>query len=158
MIRRCYYVGEYAPDVLVFAGVPAAVHVDVVVVADVPAAVPVAVVVVVPVAVPAAGRLVVSAERPGSPRGGRGRSFMKHGGCIMVSKSRRERLLRWSGRSSWRRRRRYNGTIGRGMNIGVLNGEINHLKRRVDTVNADPCCAIGERSAFDDVEAAAGTI
>ena len=75
----------------------------------------------------------------------------------MVSKSRQERLLRWSGRSSWRRRR-CTGTIGRGRNIGVLNGEINRLKRRVDIVDADPCYPIGERSEFDNVEAAAGKI
>ena len=57
MIRQRYSVGEYAPAVVVVAGVPAAV--------------PVAVVVVVPVAVPVTGRLVVSAERPGVPRGKR---------------------------------------------------------------------------------------
>ena len=72
--------------------------------------------------------------------------------------SRRERLLRWSRKFSWRRRRRYNETIGRVRNIGVLNGEINRLKWRVDTVDADPCCAFGERSEFDDVEAAAGKL
>ena len=53
---------------------------------------------------------------------------------------------------------RYNGTIGRGRNIGVLNSEINRLKRRVGTVDADPCCAIGEGSELDNVEAAAGKI
>ena len=36
-----------------------------------------------------------------------------------------------------------------------MNGEINRLKRRVDTVDADPCRAIGEMSEFDYVEAAA---
>ena len=51
MIGRRYSVGEYAPAVVV--------------VADVPTAVPVAVV----VAVPVVGCLVVSAERPGLPRG-----------------------------------------------------------------------------------------
>ena len=70
MIHRRYSVGEYAPAVVVVAGVPAAV--------------PVAVVVVVPVAVPAAWRLVMSAERPGLPRG-KGPEFheawgMHHGG------------------------------------------------------------------------------
>ena len=55
MIRRRYSVGEYVPAIVVVAGVPANV--------------PGAVVVVVPVAVPVAGRLVVSAERPGLPRG-----------------------------------------------------------------------------------------
>ena len=39
-----------------------------------------------------------------------------------------------------------------------MNSEINCLKRRVDTVDADPCRAIGERSEFDDVKASAGKI
>ena len=55
MIHQRYSVGEYAPAVVVVAGVPATVSV--------------AVVVVVPVAVPVVEHLVVSTERPGSPRG-----------------------------------------------------------------------------------------
>ena len=58
MIHRRCSVGEYAPAVVVVAGVPAAAPVAVVVV-------------VVPVAVPVVGRLIVSAERPGLPRGKR---------------------------------------------------------------------------------------
>ena len=73
----------------------------------------------------------------------------------MLTISRQERLLRWSRKSSWRRRR-HNGTIGRGRNIGVLNGEINLPKRRVGTVDTAPCCTIGEGSELDNVEAAAG--
>ena len=45
--------------------------------------------------------------------------------------------------------------IGRGRNIGILNGEINLLKRRVGTVDAAPCCVIGEESELDKVEVTA---